>query len=149
MATIHNEILINAPIEKIWDALTNLELLEKYDPTVKRSRLISSQKTNVGAVRRVDMQDGKNWFEEKLTVFKPNESLTFELTACSFPVHQLKHSYSFEKVDGKVKVQQVMDYKVKFGLLGKVMDALVVKKQSDAGVKKFFAGLKAYTENNF
>jgi ribosome-associated toxin RatA of RatAB toxin-antitoxin module len=148
MATIHNEILINAPIGKIWATLTNLELLEKYDPTVKRSRLTSDQKTNVGAARRVEMQDGKNWFEETLTVFEPNRSLAFELTACSFPVHRLKHTYSFEQVDGKVKVRQVMDYQVKFGLLGKVMDALVVRRQSDAGIKKFFAGLKSYTENN-
>ena len=148
MATIHNEILIKAPIEKIWAALTNLELLEKYDPTVKKSKLISSQKTNIGAARRVDMQDGKNWFEEKLTVFEPNQSLVFELTACSFPVHRLKHSYSFEQVDGKIRVRQVMDYRVKFGLLGKVMDALIIRRQSDAGIKKFFAGLKSYTEDN-
>lgn len=148
MATIRNEILIQGPIEKIWAILTNLELLEKYDPTVKRSRLISSQKTNVGAARRVDMLDGKNWFEESLTVFESNESLTFELTACSFPVHKLKHSYSFEQINGKVRVRQVMAYKVKFGLLGKLMDAFIVRRQSDAGVKKFLAGLKSYTENN-
>jgi ribosome-associated toxin RatA of RatAB toxin-antitoxin module len=148
MSTIHNEILINAPIEKIWAALTNLELLEKYDPTVKKSRLTSNQKTNVGAARRVDMQDGKNWFEERLTIFEPNKHLTFELTACSFPIHKLKHSYSFEKIDGKIKVRQVMDYKVKFGVVGKLMDALIVKRQSDAGIKKFFSGLKSYTENN-
>ena len=30
--------------------------------------------------------------------------------------------------------------------LGKLMDALMIKKQSDAGVKKFFAGLKSYLE---
>jgi ribosome-associated toxin RatA of RatAB toxin-antitoxin module len=147
MATIHNEILINAPIEKIWAALTNLELLEKYDPTVKRSRLISREATNIGATRRVEMQDGKNWFEEKVTVLQPNSALTFELTACSFPIHKLKHSYSFEQVNSSVKVKQVMDYTVKFGVLGKVMDALMVRKQSDAGIKKFFAGLKSYAEN--
>jgi ribosome-associated toxin RatA of RatAB toxin-antitoxin module len=147
MATIHNEILIKAPIEKIWAALTNLELLEKYDPTVKKSRLITKQPTNIGSARRVEMQDGKNWFEEKLTVFEPNRSLTFELTACSFPIHKLKHSYTFEQVDDKVRVKQVMDYKVKFGVLGKMMDAIIVRKQSDTGVKKFFAGLKSYTEN--
>jgi hypothetical protein len=41
----------------------------------------------------------------------------------------------------------VMDYTVKFGVLGKLMDALMVRKQSDAGIKKFFAGLKSYIEN--
>jgi hypothetical protein len=36
--------------------------------------------------------------------------------------------------------------RVKFGLLGKVLDWLMIRKQSDAGVKKFMAGLKSYAE---
>lgn len=148
MATIHNEITINAPIEKIWEALSNIEELHKYDPTVKRSVAVSKTKQGIGAKRKVDMQDGKNWFEEECTVWKPNEALTYELTACSFPVHQLKHSYSFQQTNDLVKVKQVMEYTVKFGLLGKLLDALMIRKQSDAGIKKFFAGLKSYTETH-
>src|SRR5438552_3025806 len=98
MATIYNEITINAPIEKIWNILTDLELLEKYDPAVKKSSFISPAKTNIGAMRKVEMIDGKNWFEEKITEFKPNEALTYQLTACSFPVLKLAHSYHFQKI---------------------------------------------------
>ena len=148
MAKIHNEITINAPIEKIWDILTNLELLEKYDPTVKKSTVISTERTNLGAKRKVDMLDGKNWFEEKVAVFNPHETLTYELTACSFPVHKLKHSYSFQKIGDQTKVKQVMEYKVKFGLLGKLLDVLMIRKQSDIGIKKFFGGLKSYAETH-
>lgn len=146
MATIHNEITINAPIEKIWDALTNIEELDKYDPTVKKSTALSAAKSGMDAKRKVDMLDGKNWFEEKVTEFKTNEALAYELTACSFPIHKLKHSYSFQKIGNQTKVQQVMEYTVKFGLFGKLLDGLMIRKQSDAGIKKFFAGLKSYTE---
>ena len=148
MATIHNEITINAPIEKIWTALTEIDLLDKYDPTVKRSSAITSVKSGIGAKRKVDMLDGKNWFEEKITEYKTNEALTYELTACSFPVHKLKHSYSFEKIGNQIRVQQVMDYTVKFGLFGKVLDAMMIRKQSDTGIKQFFVGLKSYAETN-
>jgi uncharacterized protein YndB with AHSA1/START domain len=148
MATIHNDITIDASIEKIWNALTDLELLEKYDPTVKRSTLISSARTDIGAKRKVDMLDGKNWFEEQVTEFRPNEALTYELTACSFPVHRLKHSYRFEKMGNQTKVRQIMEYTVKFGIVGKLLDALMIRKQSDAGIKKFFSGLKTYTETH-
>jgi ribosome-associated toxin RatA of RatAB toxin-antitoxin module len=148
MATIHNEITVNASTEKLWSILTNLELLDKYDPTVKKSTLLSSEKTGLGAKRKVDMLDGKNWFDEKVSVFKPNEALTYELTACSFPIHQLKHSYSFEKIGNQTKVKQVMEYQVKFGLLGKLLDSLMIRKQSDAGIKKFFTGLKKYAETH-
>jgi ligand-binding SRPBCC domain-containing protein len=148
MGTIQNEIIINASIERIWVNLTDLELLDRYDPTVKKSTLISGEKSGIGAKRKVDMLDGKNWFEEMVTVSKPNQALTYELTACSFPVQALRHSYSFEKVGDKTRVKQVMEYTVKFGWLGKLLDALVIRKQSDAGIKKFFAGLKSYTETH-
>lgn len=146
MTTIHNEIVINAPIEKIWEALSKIDILDKYDPAVKKSTSLSASKEGIGAKRKVDMLDGKNWFEEECTVWQPNEALTYELTACSFPVHKLKHSYLFEKMGNQIKVKQVMEYQMKFGFLGKIMNVLMVRKQSDAGIKKFFNGLKSFTE---
>lgn len=148
MATLRNEITVNASIDKIWTILTDLELLEQYDPTVKKSILVSPEKTGIGAKRKVLMLDGKNWFDEKITVFKPNQALTYQLTDCSFPIAGLKHSYNFEKVGNQTKVKQVMEYTVKFGLLGKLLDNWMIRKQSDTGIKKFFAGLKSYAENN-
>jgi ligand-binding SRPBCC domain-containing protein len=148
MATIKNEITINAPIEKIWSLLTDLEMLDKYDPTVKKATIISTEKTGIGAKRKVNMLDGKNWFDEKITVFNPNEDLTYQLTDCTFPMKDLKHSYSFEKIGNQTKVKQVMQYTVKFGLIGKLLDSLMIRKQSDAGIKKFFAGLKNFAEIN-
>ena len=148
MTTLHNEITINAPIEKIWEALSSLENLDKFDPTVKKSTVLSTEKSGLGAKRKVDMLDGKNWFEEKVTVFKPNEALTYQLTDCSFPIKGLQHSYSFEKIGNQTKVKQVMQYTVKFGLLGKLLDAMMIRKQTENGIKKFFAGLKSYAENN-
>jgi len=148
MRTIINEITVNAPIEKIWSILTDLELLDQYDPTVKKSTLVSNEKTGLGAKRKVNMVDGKNWFDEKITVFEINKALTYQLTDCSFPIKGLKHSYTFEKVGNQTKVQQIMEYTVKYGLLGKFLDGLMIRKQSDAGIKKFFVGLKQYSEKN-
>ena len=106
MTTLYNEITIQAPIENIWSALSNIEELEKYDPTVKKSTAISLSKHGIGSTRKVDMKDGKNWFEEKCTKWQPNQAITYELTACSFPIHGLKHSYSFEQNGDAVKVKQ-------------------------------------------
>jgi ribosome-associated toxin RatA of RatAB toxin-antitoxin module len=111
MTTLHNEVIIDAPIEKIWDVLSKVDELDKYDPTVMKSKAISEISSGIGAARKVDMKDGKNWFEEKCTISKPNESIAYELTACSFPVHQLKHTYSFEKIgviDGN-RIEFVVD----------------------------------------
>ena len=148
MAIIHNEVTVNASTDKLWNILTDLELLDRYDPTVKKSTLVSAEKTGMGAKRKVDMLDGKNWFEEKITVFKPNDALTYQLTDCSFPIKSLKHSYRFEEIGHQTKVKQVMEYTVKFGFLGMLLDGLMIRKQSDSGIKKFFAGLKSYAETH-
>lgn len=148
MAELKNEIIIDAPLERIWEAVSNIEDLDKFDPTVKRAVAISSSKSGLGAKRKVDMKDGKNWFEEQCTIWEENKAITYQLTACSFPVHKLQYSYHLDKVGNKTKVIQIMTYQMKYGLFGKVMNSLVVGKQFDKGIKEMFEGLKLFTETN-
>jgi hypothetical protein len=61
-------------------------------------------------------------------------------------VKELKHSYTFENIGNQTKGKQVMEYTVKFGLLGKFLHRLLIRKQSDSGIKKFFSGFKSYAE---
>ncbi len=92
------------------------------------------------------MQDGKNWFDEKIIAFIPNEELVYQLTDCSVPIKGLKHTYSFQKIGDQTKVQQVMEYTVKFGILGVLMDKMMIGKQFNSGINKFLTGLKTYAE---
>jgi ligand-binding SRPBCC domain-containing protein len=146
MTTLKNEIAINAPVEKIWAVLSNLQLLEIYDPTVLKSEIISAEKDGIGTKRKVYMKDGKNWFEEKVTQWEPCKTLAIQLTNCSFPINGLEHNYSFISDGNSTIVKQTMEYEVKFGLLGKLMDMLIIKKQSDKGIKLFMKGLKEIVE---
>ena len=146
MGSLSNHIAIDAPIEKIWRALTDLERLDQFDPAVKKATLISEHPTGLGAKRKVLMQDGKNWFEETITTFQPHQELAYQLTDCSFPIKGLRHTYSFQTRGGQTVVHQAMEYTVKFGVIGVLLDKLMLGKQFDAGVKKFFLGLKAYAE---
>lgn len=146
MGKLVTVITINAPIDKIWSILTDLELLDKTDPTVKKATLISENKTGLEAKRKVLMQDGKNWFNEKITVFKPNEELAYQLTDCSFPIKGLRHTYSFQEIGNATNVQQTMEYTVKFGLLGVLLDKMMIGKQFNTGINKFLTGLKTYAE---
>ena len=146
MTTLHNRITIDASVDRLWAVLSDLEELDKYDPTVKTATITSTQRTGLNAARKVLMRDGKNWFEEKITEFAPGELLCYQLTDCSFPIKGLRHSYRFKPTPSGTEVEQVMEYTVKFGLLGKVLDRLMIRKQTSAGIKKFFSGLKIHAE---
>ena len=62
------------------------------------------------------------------------------------PVRRLKHSYTLTPDGPGTIVRQRMEYELKFGPLGNLMDTLMVRKKWDAGIKGFFARLKQYVE---
>ena len=96
---------------------------------------------------RFDLTEGSCWFKEKITRWEPESALAFELYECTLPVKMLKHSYTITRTKGKTRVSQVMEYEMKFGVFGKVMDSLMVRKKWNDGIKKFFSGLKHYIEH--
>lgn len=146
MATIYNKITINASPEEIWNVLADPTRLDQYDPVTKKSELISKIANGLGAERKCETATG--WFKDKITDFHPYERLTFTLTGCNQPMKSLEHSYTLKKIGNQTEVSQVMKYTMKFGIIGKLMDALMGKHQSDKQIKVFFKGLKEYIEKN-
>lgn len=146
MTTLENSITIDAPLDRVWAILTNLAELAEYDPTVATATVTSSPASGPGASREVTMRDGKHWFKERVTTFEPGAALAFELTSCNFPIASLSHSYSFSEKEGMTAVNQLMRYTPKLGPFGKLMDMIVIRRNSDKGIKAFLAGLKAHAE---
>jgi len=146
MATIYNKILINASPEEVWKILADPARLDQYDPVTKKSELISRIIAGLGTERKCETANG--WFKDKITEWQPFEKLTFTLTGCNQPMKSLTHSYTLKKTGNQTEVSQVMEYTMKFGIIGKLLDALVGKRTSDKQIKKFFHGLKEYVEKN-
>ncbi len=145
MTVLDNSIRISAPPEKVWAALAALDELHHFDPGVKKAVIISTAREGIGAARQCDLKPG-GWFKEKVAEWKPGQALAFELFDCTLPVRRLRHSYTFAAADGGTLVTQHKEYVLKFGVLGKLMDAVMVRRKWDAGIKSFFAGLKKHVE---
>jgi len=145
MTVLDNSIRIDAPPGKVWSVLASLEALDRYDPGVIKSEIVTPKREGPGAARRCDLKPG-GWFKERVVAFEPNESLSFELFECTLPVRRLKHSYTLTPDGSGTVVHQRMEYELKFGPIGKLMDAVMVRKKWDAGIKGFFDGLKVFVE---
>jgi ligand-binding SRPBCC domain-containing protein len=147
MTVLENAIRIDTTPEKVWSVLTSLDALAKYDPGVSKVEIVSEAKVGPGAARRCDLAPG-GWFKERVTDWRPSEALSFELCECSLPVRRLRHDYTLTKEEGATVVRQRMEYELKFGLLGKLLDAVMVRRKWNAGIKGFLAGLKRYAETD-
>ena len=145
MTTLSNEILINAPRQHVWDTLTKLDLLSAYDPGTKASVLTGDQADGVGAQRRCEVPGG--WFIERVAAWEPIQTLAFELVSCSFPVTSLRHDYTLSESDGTTRVTQVMTYELKYKAVGRALDAVMLRRKWDQGIKAFLSGLKGHAES--
>ena len=145
MTVLENSIRIDAPLEKVWSVLASLDALDRYDPGITKSEIVSPKREGPGSARRCELKPG-GWFKERVADWKPHESLSFELFECTLPVRRLKHRYTLTPDGSGTLVSQRMEYELKFGPVGKLMDAVMVRKKWDAGIKGFFAGLKVYVE---
>ncbi len=145
MAILDNSIEIDAPPDRVWTALTRLDALDTYDPGVKKATLLEGPREGVGAGRQCDLHP-KGWFRERVIDWVPSQSLAFELFACSLPVKSLTHRYALVAHGSGTLVRQRMEYRLKGGPFGQVLDAIVVRRKWDAGIKGFLAGLKRHVE---
>jgi ligand-binding SRPBCC domain-containing protein len=145
MTVLENSIRIDTTPDKVWSVLASLDALAKYDPGVTKSEIVSAAKEGPGAARRCDLTPG-GWFKERVTDWRPGEALSFELYECSLPVRRLRHSYTLVPEGGATVVRQRMEYALKLGPLGKLLDAVMVRRKWDAGIKGFLSGLKRFAE---
>lgn len=99
----------------------------------------------LGAQRKRELRP-KGWFVEQIVTWEPDSALAFQLQTCSLPVASLRHDYTLTEGAGMTCVEQVMTYQLKYGGLGRTLDALVMRRQWDSGIKSFLAGLKENVE---
>ena len=145
MTVLDNAIRIDASPERVWATLAKLDVLHEYDPVVAKSEALPGPRDGLGASRQCDLKAG-GWFRERVTAWVPQRALSFELFDCTLPVRRLTHSYTLTPEAGGTLVEQRMEYELKFGPIGMLMDTLMVRRKSDAGIKGFFQGLKRYVE---
>jgi hypothetical protein len=147
MTTLHNETVIEAFPARVWSVLSTLDALADYDPGVASVSLLEGPRSGVGAARRCVLQDG-SWFEERVTEWDGERVVAFELVACTLPVRALRHRYILSEAGPGTRVEQTMEYALNYGLFGAALDALVVRRRWNAGIKAFMAGLKGRVEGS-
>jgi ligand-binding SRPBCC domain-containing protein len=146
MTVIETTIRIQASPERVWSVLAKLDSLDRYDPGVTRSEVISSTREGPGAERKCELAPG-GWFKERVAEWQPATSLSFELFECTLPVRRLQHRYELVADGDATILHQRMEYALKFGPIGRLLDAIAVRRKWKAGIDGFFAGLKEFVES--
>ena len=145
MSLLQHEVRIAASVERVWAALADLEAVQEYNPTVKDARYTSTHREGVGVSRRCDLIP-KGWVTERVTAWEPKAALALELCEHQWPVEFMRWRTELTSDGNGTRVQQRLEYQVKFGLLGALLDRLVMRRKLDLAIGAVFDGLKRYVE---
>lgn len=147
-----NTIVLNHQIEidnspgKVWEILNNIETVAEYNPQVEKAQCITNNKSGMGASRECTMTDGSKVKERVINV-EENKAITMELYESNWPVKDMKWKTTIENRDGKTLVTQKLEYKMKFGALGALMNSLFIQSKMDGTLQEVFESMKAHIES--
>ena len=145
MTTLNHQVHIDAPVDAVWKALADLDGVQKFNPAVMSARIISDRPDGVGATRRCTLRSG-GWVEERAWEWRDGRALGLEVVAGQYPVTSMRWRTELQREGGGTLVTQQMDYEMKFGVLGAILDRLFMRRLLDVTITQIFAGLKRYVE---
>jgi ribosome-associated toxin RatA of RatAB toxin-antitoxin module len=144
MRQAHSTRLIEAAPETIWALVSDVTTVANYHPSVKSADLLSPNKTGLGAARRCNFYDGTDVREEVIEIDE-GRRLRIGLSEFSLPMRRIEAETAIlPTADGKSQVTFTINYEVKYGIIGKLLGATVVRKQLTQVTAKFLAGIDHY-----
>jgi hypothetical protein len=147
MTTIQHEIQAACPPERIWALLADLKAVERYNRGVKRAAIEGVQESGVGAQRSCDLVP-RGRVVERVTHWEDGRALGLEVVESDWPIHFMRWVTRIEPNDGGTRITQSLEYSVKFGPLGWLLDRLVMKRKLTVALDEVFASLAKHAEGS-
>ncbi len=147
MTTIKTDIRINAPKDEVWKVLADLGGIQSYNSAVKKSYYNTEAKEGIGAGRVCELAP-MGEVEEKAIAWTDQESYTLDVKPVDGnpPLKSAQASFVLKEDGNQTIVTMEMNYELKFGPIGKLMDTLMMKPQFAKVVPNILLGLKHHIE---
>jgi hypothetical protein len=146
MTTIHHEIRANCPPARLWALLSNLEAVQQYNPTVRAAAVQGNQRAGVGALRACDLKPNGR-VVERVTLWEDGRAIGLEVAESDWPIHFMRWVTRVEPDAGGARIKQKLEYKVKFGPAGWLLDRLVMRRKLRETLDDVLASLVKHAEN--
>ena len=147
MNSFTTETTIDAPVETVWAALADIGNIYAWNPGVVASRTTSEEFEGLGATRYCAL-GGKNFLDEEVVAWKPHEQLFMRISDTNLPFATAVIRFYLKAENDKTAVTVSPQYKLKFGILGSLIDRVYVKNNYRQGMDGLLAGLKEFVESS-
>jgi hypothetical protein len=144
MPIVKTSILINAPENKIFDAMVDPTGIPNWAPIESVSNIIG-EPGEIGSSADYTLQVFGIKLKQTMTVLQVDKpySIVYEMTG-GFPG---KWTYTLKTEDNSVRVIAEVYYMVRGGAIGKIVNKILLQRIHQRKTELFTTGLKAFCES--
>ena len=145
MSIVQETQVVNGSIAQAWAAVSKMGAVQDWHPNVARATVLTTHDTGIGASRRVEFQDGNSVVE---TVIEESDQqfTTVEMTESPMLRKALVTIRTKERSADTTEVTFSIDYSLKFGPIGWLIDVLMMKRIFRKVFPLALAGLSYHLE---
>ena len=142
--TVSGETTINKPKASVWEVLSNLETVQRYDSGVSKAFYVSEELEGVGAARHCDLPDG-TYVRERIVDWREGEGYTINVyeDGTEFPMSDQTAEFTLQDSADGTRVTMTYRYSLKPGI---AVDAEETAQMAHQIVTEVLAGLKTFAE---
>ena len=148
MTTINASRIIPFPKQKVWKVLADFGNIQNFNPAVIKSFSHEGPATGLGAKRHCDLAPFGS-VDEEITEWEEGTRLKAYIYEGKKmpPIKNMYGTFHLMEVDGGTEVHFEIEYKMKLGLLGDMMNGMMMQSQytKKSPVTKWMAFLIPYS----
>lgn len=144
MPSISHSAQIDAPKQAVWDILPNIGGVATWAPNVDHAVRTNDIEPGVGCERACDVS-GFGKVTERVEGWDAGESLTIGIDSIG-PMKSARNTFNLSEHDGRTTVDMTIRFDTRFGPIGGLLGATIMRRKLNQQSALGLAGLKQYAE---
>jgi uncharacterized protein YndB with AHSA1/START domain len=144
---MQTDLVINAPRQLVWDALSDIRSVVTWNPGIDDVECLSEHTTGLGA-RRKCFTHPTGWMTESITGWQEGRLIAFSIEDAT-PLKNGVARFLLSDENSGTKLNALFEYEVKLGPIGPVVDRLIVHRKLTSAWRRGIDGLRNYTETQW
>ena len=144
MNKVDAQILIDAPVQSVWEVLADFGAVYQWAPSVTQSYSTSEISSGPEASRHCDIS-GFGGIEEDITEWNDGSDFTYRASGVG-PISGAYSTWSVKAQGGQTMVSTDFRYGLRFGPLGSLMNAVILRRKLKQGLGNALEGLKHHVK---
>ena len=146
MLSISRTIQINAPIEQVWDLVSELDRIDEWSRSVESAHYHTAPEKGVG-LGRTCVVKGLGTLVEEAIEWKEGESFTLSIEGMPPFVSRAWGGWRLERIGPDMtRARTEISFETRFGPLGKLMEVLMMKPKMGKAIDVIQSEFKTYAE---